>query len=61
MRRHFAPKLFEIESAAADTLSNRREKFNELKKRLYLSSDPWGPFRRMFVFAGLLLKLDVDG
>jgi hypothetical protein len=48
----FCAQIFEIEIAAADALSNRREEFNGLKKRLYLSSDPWGPFRRLFVFAG---------
>ena len=52
----------EIEIGEADALSDRRKGFNGLKRRLYLSSDPWGPFRRLYVFAGcwVLLKLDVD-
>lgn len=47
----FASKLeFEIE--VVDVSSEMRDGLNELKRRLYLSSDPWEPFRGYYFLAG---------
>lgn len=55
-----SPQLFDnilrtnigIEVGVVDGPSDRREGFIELNKRPYLSSDPWGPFRRFVVSLG---------